>query len=116
MFKLVLEKAEEPEIKLPTSAGSWKKQESSRKRRGREACRRATALTQTWEDSDSDPEEGSQVVRKGWRPDFSKQSHKGLLLMERGFPRWLWGCSPPGVLHDGDMVTPPVCVWGVVRK
>ena len=31
MFKLVLEKAEEPEIKLPTSLGSWKKQESSRK-------------------------------------------------------------------------------------
>ena len=31
MFKLVLEKAEEPEIKYPTSAGSWKKQESFRK-------------------------------------------------------------------------------------
>ena len=31
MFKLVLEKAEEPEIKLPIFAGSWKKQESSRK-------------------------------------------------------------------------------------
>ena len=31
MFKLVIEKAEEPEIKLPTSAGSLKKQESSRK-------------------------------------------------------------------------------------
>ena len=31
LFKLVLEKAEEPEIELPTSAGSWKKQESSRK-------------------------------------------------------------------------------------
>ena len=31
MFKLVLEKAKEPEIKLPTSAGSSKKQESSRK-------------------------------------------------------------------------------------
>ena len=31
MFKLVLEKAEEPEIKLPTSAGSLKKQENSRK-------------------------------------------------------------------------------------
>ena len=31
MFKLVLEKAEEPEIKLPTSAGSSKKQESSKK-------------------------------------------------------------------------------------
>ena len=27
MFKLVLEKAEEPEIKLPTSPGSWKQQE-----------------------------------------------------------------------------------------
>ena len=27
MFKLVLEKAAEPEIKLPTSTGSWKKQE-----------------------------------------------------------------------------------------
>ena len=31
MFKLVLEKAEEPEIKLPTFAGSSKKPESSRK-------------------------------------------------------------------------------------
>ena len=31
MFKLVLEKAEEPESKSPTSAGSLKKQESSRK-------------------------------------------------------------------------------------
>ena len=30
MFKLDLEKAKEPEIKLPTSAGSFKKQESSR--------------------------------------------------------------------------------------
>ena len=31
MFKLVFEKAEEPEIKLLTSTGSSKKQESSRK-------------------------------------------------------------------------------------
>ena len=31
MLKLALEKAEKPEIKLPTSAGSLKKQESSRK-------------------------------------------------------------------------------------
>ena len=31
MFKLVLEKAEEPEIKLPTSVESSKKQENSRK-------------------------------------------------------------------------------------
>ena len=33
MFKLDLEKEEEPEIKLPTSTGSSKKQESSRKTR-----------------------------------------------------------------------------------
>ena len=32
VFKLVLEKAEEPEIKLPISTGSLKKQESSRKK------------------------------------------------------------------------------------
>ena len=31
MFKLVFEKAEEPEIKLPTSSRSSKEQESSRK-------------------------------------------------------------------------------------
>ena len=31
MFKLVLEKAEETEMKLPTSDGSWEKQESYRK-------------------------------------------------------------------------------------
>ena len=31
MFKLVFEKAEEPEIKLPTAAGAWKKHASSRK-------------------------------------------------------------------------------------
>ena len=34
MFKLVLEKIEEPEIKLPISAISSKEQESSRKDRG----------------------------------------------------------------------------------
>ena len=31
MYKLDLEKAEKPEIKLPTITGSWRKQESSRK-------------------------------------------------------------------------------------
>ena len=33
MFKLILKKAEEPEIKLPTSAGSLKEQESSKKKK-----------------------------------------------------------------------------------
>ena len=32
MFKLVLEKAEEPEIKLPTSVGSYKKHENSKRK------------------------------------------------------------------------------------
>ena len=32
MFKMDLEKAEEPEIKLPASVGSLKKQESSKKK------------------------------------------------------------------------------------
>ena len=31
MYKLGLEKAEEPEIKLPPFIGSWRKQENSRK-------------------------------------------------------------------------------------
>ena len=31
MFKMVLEKAQEPEVKLPTSTGSSKKQENSKK-------------------------------------------------------------------------------------
>ena len=33
MFKLDLEKAEEPEIKLPTSVGSYKKQEDSKEKK-----------------------------------------------------------------------------------
>ena len=33
MFKLDLEKAEEPEIKLPTSTGSQKKQENTKKKK-----------------------------------------------------------------------------------
>ena len=35
MFKLDLEKVEEPEIKLPTSAGSWKKEEKYREGKSR---------------------------------------------------------------------------------
>ena len=38
MFKLILEKAKEPEIKLPTSAGSLKKQENSRKKKNIYFC------------------------------------------------------------------------------
>ena len=38
MYMLDLEKAEEPDIKLPTSAGSWKKQEGSRKKKNIYFC------------------------------------------------------------------------------
>ena len=44
MFKLVLEKAQEPEIKLPTSAGSLKKQACSRKTVPRKLCSRKTSF------------------------------------------------------------------------
>ena len=45
MFKLDLEKAEEPEIKLPTSVGSSKKQESSRKTSTSASLTRPNPLT-----------------------------------------------------------------------
>ena len=46
MYKLDLEKAEEPEIKLPTSAGLSKKQESSKKVNAKECLNYCTiALT-----------------------------------------------------------------------
>ena len=38
MFKLDLEKAEEPEIKLPTSIGSYIKQENSKKKKKIHFC------------------------------------------------------------------------------
>ena len=44
MFKLVLEKEEEPETKLPTSTGSLKKQQSSRK-----ACTSALLRRRQWQ-------------------------------------------------------------------
>ena len=70
MFKLVLEKAEEPEIKLPTSAGSWKKQESSRK------TSISALLTTVW--------------RRQWHPT------PVLLPGKSHGQRSLVGCSPWG--------------------
>ena len=45
MFKLVLEKAEEPEIKLPTSVGSEKKQKNSRETSTSASLTMLTSLT-----------------------------------------------------------------------
>ena len=49
MFKLDLEKAEEPEIKLPTSVGSKKKGENSRKTPTSERQEYQTTLPASWE-------------------------------------------------------------------
>ena len=54
VFKLILEKAEEPEIKLPTSAGSLKKQESSRKTSTSVSLTMVCGLKQTVENSSRD--------------------------------------------------------------
>ena len=48
IFKLVLEKPGEPEIKLPTSAGSLKEQESSRKRTSISALLTVPKLLTVW--------------------------------------------------------------------
>ena len=56
MFKLVWEKAEEPEIKLPTSIGSLKKQESSRKISAAAVAAKSLQLYLTlWDPRDSSP-------------------------------------------------------------
>ena len=47
---------------------------------------------------------------------FFKTEPQGSSVNGTGVSQVALGCSPPGVLHDGDMVTPPVCVCGVVRK
>ena len=46
MFKLVLEKAEEPEIKLPASAGSLRKQEIAQRNINNLRCADDTTLWQ----------------------------------------------------------------------
>ena len=43
MYKLSLEKADEPENKLPTFIGSWRKQENSRKKKKKE--RKKTSIS-----------------------------------------------------------------------
>src|SRR5574340_769151 len=70
MFKLVLEKAEEPEIKLPTCAGSLKKQESSRKTAANFRSGR--------------PEDGKAPSPTDWGP--VRQSYAGLLEID---PDWV---------------------------
>ena len=101
MFKLVLEKAEKPEIRLPTSAGSWKKQESSRKRSTSALLTIPKTLTvcitinigkfwKGWEYQSSCPAswDGSLQVRK----------HQFGRDMEKLFPHRKWSTSRPYIV------------------
>ena len=61
MFKLDLEKAEELEIKWPTSAGSLKKQESSRKTSAAAAAAKSLQLCPTLCDAIDGSPPGSAI-------------------------------------------------------
>ena len=88
MFKMVLEKAEEPEIKLPTFPGSSKKQESSRKTSISALLTMPKPLTlwitincgkvwKRWEYQTTLPaswEIGMQVKKQQLEPDMGQQS------------------------------------------
>ena len=67
MFKMDLEKAEEPEIKLPTSARSSEKQESSRKTSTSDLLTMLCGLQQTVEHSSRD----GNIRAPYWPPEKS---------------------------------------------
>ena len=85
MFKLDLEKAEEPEIKLPTSVGSSKKQEHSRKTSTSALLTKPNTLCESQhavENSERDgntrqpylPPENMQVRKKQLELDMEQQT------------------------------------------
>ena len=63
MFKLVLEKAEESEIKLPTSSGSSKKQEGSRKKESEVKWAMESITTNKAKGGDGIPVELFQILK-----------------------------------------------------
>ena len=126
MFKLVLENAEEPEIKLPTSAGSWKKQESSRKTSASALLTMSKPLTvgitincgkffKWWEYQTTWPaswEICMQVRKQQLEPDMEQQTgsksgkeyvkavccHHAYLIYMQNSSSWWW-TGRPGVLQ-----------------
>ena len=76
MFKLDLETAEEPEIKLPTSVGSSKKQKSSRKA---SASTRASLVAQSVKNLPAVQE--TQFQSLGWEDPVEKEmaTHSSIL-------------------------------------
>ena len=98
MLKLDLEKAEEPEIKLPTSTGSQKKQENSRKTP-------TSALLTTLKPLCGSQQTGKFLWKEMGIPDHQRrQWHPTPVLLPGKSREWrsLVGCSPWGhrVRHD----------------
>ena len=87
MLKLDLEKTEEPEIKLPTSVGSLKKQESSRKTSisalltmPKSLCGSEQIVENSWRDGNTRPtqpaswETYTQVRKQQLEQDMEQQT------------------------------------------
>ena len=101
MFKLVLEKAEEPEIKLPTSAGSWKKQESKGPEAG-SACKSEEPWGGQWAEAQAVEGTGGRKGSSVWSIDWRE---------------WKLGegwCHDPGQPGGrGSWPEPQWCLWRV---
>ena len=92
MFKLILEKEEEPEIKLLISIGSWKKQESFRK----------TSIPQTEE-----PGRPQSMGIQSWTrlSDFNFTCHSYLLEKEMATHSSVLAWRIPGMGEPGGLLS-----------
>ena len=79
MYRLGFEKAEEPEIKLPTSIGSWRKQGSSRKTSTSASLLRASPVAQLVKNLPAMWETWVQSL--GWEDPLEKEkaTHSNIL-------------------------------------
>ena len=92
VIKLDLEKAEEPEVKLPTSTGSWKKEENSRKTSlVAQTVKRLPVMRETW------------VRSLGWEDPLEKEMQPTPVLLPGKFhgQRSLVSYSPRGRKESG---------------
>ena len=89
-FKLVLEKVEEPEIKLPTSAGLLKQQESSRKTSAAPAAAKSHQSCPTlWDPIDGSPPGSTIPGILQARTLQRKTSTSALLTMPKPLTVWI---------------------------
>ena len=111
MFKLDLEKAEEPEIKLPTSTGPKKKQESSRKTSTSASLTTLKPLTMwittTW-----------KILKEMWIPDHFICLLRNLYAGQEATVRTRHGttdCFQIGKgVHQGCILSP--CLYSLYAK